>query len=113
MKRNPYLRVKLKSLADEARTIRREETKAYDTGDYDTGNSLHLHRVGKVRREARATLLAYQYLRGIPYRACETPNPKKHNPIDWKSVGRMVRDYGGGEKFSEEDWIKGEQLKVA
>lgn len=91
MKRNPYLRVKIKSLADEAKTIRQEERAANAKRDYQTQSNLREHRVGKVRRAARETLLAYQYLRGIPYEACEKPGSSE---VNWKSVERMCKEYG-------------------
>jgi len=107
MKRNPELRVKIKSLAEEARIIRKDETAAYDKGDYFTGNRLHTHRVIIVRREVRATLLAYQYLRGIPYAVCEGNNRKTFP--NWKSVGRMIKKYGG-QPFDQKEWRGGKNF---
>lgn len=109
MKRNQYLRVKIKSLADEAKTIRREERIANEACDYSTQNRLHNHRTGPVRRAARETLLAYQYLRGIPYAACERKNSR---PVNWKAVERMCKEYGGT-TLDREAWIQGEKLKAA
>ncbi len=104
MKRNPFLRVKLKSLAAEADIIRLEERKANKYKDFTLQNELSVHRKYVVRRQARATLLAYQYLRGVPYHVCESPNPAKPNPPDWISVGKMVRRYGG-KSFDHEKWL--------
>ncbi len=109
MKRNPYLRVKIKSLADEARTIRNEERLAKANKDFATVNSLNQHRTGKVRRAARETLLAYQYLRGIPYEACECKNSR---PINTKAIERMCKEYGELE-IPIDAWIEGEQRKAA
>lgn len=106
MKRNPFLRVKLKSLAEEARIIKHEERKANKYKDYDLQNSLSVHRKAVVRREARATLLAYQYLRGIPYSVCEKPNPDKPNPPYWPSVESMVKRYGRVRDFDHTAWVK-------
>lgn len=87
------LRVKIKSLADEARVIRREELKAlrrnkpgraYNPSgspggakkprrkasphqDQDLFKALNAHRRVDLRLEQRAALLAYAYLRGVPY----------------------------------------------
>lgn len=108
MKRNPELKIKLKSLAAEARIIRQDETKAYKLGDYSTGNSLHNHRTQVVRPEARATLLAYQYLRGVPYAACE--QSPKTDP-KWHRVNGMVKKYGGN-SFDYEKWEKGKPQKA-
>jgi hypothetical protein len=103
MKRHPFLRVKLKSLAAEAGIIRHEERKANRNRDFTLQNSLSEHRKIVVRREARSTLLAYQYLRGVPYFACETPS--ENNPPDWESVGRMVWRYGG-KKLDRIEWTE-------
>ena len=109
MKRNIKLKVKIKHLAEEARIIRAEERKANQAGEYDLQNSLHLHRTGKLRREARATLLAYQFLRGIPYAACE---PSAKTTPDTKAFQRMCKDYGGIETTFEE-WKEGKQRQAA
>lgn len=58
-------RVKIKSLAEEARIIRHEEKRLLSPQDR---GCLHAHRVNIVREEQRATLLAYAYARGVPYR---------------------------------------------
>jgi hypothetical protein len=91
MKRNPFLRVKLKSLAEEARIIHIEEMRANRNRDFDLQNHLRDHRIGKVREAARETLLAYQFLRGIPYEVVEKSNSKS---IDLSSVLRMIQKYG-------------------
>jgi len=108
MKRNPFLRVKLKHLAAEARIIRVEERRANHHKNYQLQNQLHQHRVTVVRSAARSTLLAYQYLRGKPYRMCEN-NPES---VDWSAVKRMVKQYGGCE-LNEETWVGGSELKKA
>ena len=86
---NPvFLKIKLKSLAAEARIIRKQEQKSYG----DIRNSLHEHRVRVVRRAARETGLGYGYLRGRSYAALERVS---YIPPDWKEVGKMVKKYGG------------------
>lgn len=85
------LKIKLKHLAEEARIIRTEAHKQYAAGNYQKGNDLTDHRKGKLRRAARATHIAYGYLRGVPYSRIEKTS--KTEP-DWKAVVRMVRDYG-------------------
>lgn len=82
-------RVKIKSLADEARTIRVEERTACEHGAYATCNGLHEHRVGVVRPEARAALLAYAFCRGVPYGAVEAAGTRKE--IDLKRVVGICR----------------------
>ena len=81
------LKVKIKSLAEEARIIRKEEQKVHGLAKYN----LQQHRKTVVRSEARHTLLAYGFLRGRDYRAMEKtcripPQPSR--------VVRMVARYG-------------------
>jgi hypothetical protein len=75
-------RVKIKSLAEEARIIRDEEKKR--TGWVRCG--LHAHRIGTVRYEQRHTLLAYAYLRGIPYGSLEVSPASKPSPLKIKTI---------------------------
>lgn len=84
--RRLFLKIKLKSLAAEAKIIRKEEKK-------ELGFRVELrdHRIFPVRREARHTLLAYSFLRGRPYREVEN---KCLRPPDWVKVEAMVRKYG-------------------
>lgn len=82
-----YLRVKLKNLADEARTIRHEERKVRGADK----QALQEHRKGIVRRAARSTALAYGFLRGTPYERIE---PVVHTRPDFREVHRMVKKYG-------------------
>lgn len=101
MKRNPFLRVKLKSLAEEARIIHIEEKRANFTRDFELQNQLREHRLSIVRNESRKTLLAYQFLRGVPYSAVERPNSK---PVDWSDVQRMIKKYGNNKTIDLEAW---------
>lgn len=84
-----FLKVKLKSLAAEAVIIRQEEAKAKG----QLRNDLHAHRVLVVRSESRATLLAYNFIRGRTYEQtegkCKTPAPKER-------VEAMVKKYAWG-----------------
>lgn len=106
-----YLKVKLKSLAEEARIIRKEENKAKKearrVGDVRVNWSmlreeLHNHRVVIVREAARHTHLAYGFLRGRAYQQMEA---KCKTPPLWDSIKKMVLKYGGdGDAF--EEWRK-------
>lgn len=116
MKRNPYLKVKLKSLAAEAKIIRAEELKYKKAGRGNDPyrNGLYRHRIDVVRREARLTLLAYQFLRGIPYAACE--KPRKENEIrepQLKYIAAMVKRFAGYVKIDYEvpvkEWLEGKK----
>lgn len=89
------LKVKIKHLAEEARIIRKEANAQYAAGNYQKGNDLTNHRKIVVRREARATLIAYQTIRGILYDSYE--GNAKSEP-DWKAVERMVKKYGAEEE---------------
>ncbi len=97
-----FLKVKLKSLAAEARIIRLEERRAKRDPDLLAG--LVGHRRGIVRREARHTQIAYAFIRGRKYSDIE--HKPKTKP-DWKRVKSMVEKYGpwGPEKWTGfEDW---------
>lgn len=65
--RRKLLKIKLKSLAAEARIIRREEQRT----NGDLREEMHIHRVRDLRHESRATHLAYGFIRGVPYRVIE------------------------------------------
>ena len=94
-----FLKIKLKTLAAEARIIRRQEKKTKGTRHNATRESLYLHRTGDMRKEARATHLAYGYLRGRKLSEIEN---KFYTEPDWERVERMVRKYGTlDEKYVE------------
>jgi hypothetical protein len=111
-----FLKVKIMSLAAEARIIRHEERRAWDNhaarkrlrssnapcrhkvGDRILYLELKAHRRGVVRDEARASLLAYGFLRGRAYRQLER---KTHDEWDvvgaktrWEKVAGMVTRFG-------------------
>ncbi len=94
-------RVKIKSLADEARTIRAEEKRAKTEFDR---NTLYLHRIGIVRKEQRATLLAYAMARGVPYKVAE---PKTRKIIDFKRVRGILNSLAGIEMTQDDvrEWV--------
>lgn len=85
--RREMLRVKIKSLAEEARIIRREEQRNWGT----LRDELYLHRVGVVRRESRAAHLAYGFIRGRTYAQMES---KCVTPPDWDKVRKLCKKYG-------------------
>lgn len=84
------LRVKVKSLAEEARIIRKEERVAASPA---TRSSLYRHRTVDVRREQRAALLAYAFLRGRSYAATEGRTAK--TAPDLSRLRRLVEKFGG------------------
>lgn len=81
-----YLKVKIKSLAEEAKIIRKEESK-----NKFFRETLAAHRKGVVRSEARAAQLAYSFLRGRNYSELEA---KTHHKPDWERVKKLVDKYG-------------------
>jgi len=85
--RREMLRVKLKSLAEEARIIRHEERKSYGS----LRNELHLHRVWQVRRAARETHMAYGLIKGLTVDQIE---PKRKSDLNWEAVNKMLKTYG-------------------
>lgn len=86
MDKRVYLKVKIKSLAEEARIIRKEEkkNKYFKEGLAD-------HRKGVVRYEARHAILAYSFLRGRKYSEIEN---KCHTAPDWPRFMELVKKYG-------------------
>jgi hypothetical protein len=91
------LKVKVKSLAAEARIIRLEERRAV-AGSW-LHRELYLHRIHDLRDEQRSSLLAYAFLRGKARAACE-PKTDPHNPPDYARVLKLAGKFGpvgGGE----------------
>lgn len=107
------LKIKIKTLAEEARIIRKEEKRIKDGKEENKYhiNDLHLHRVGVVRRCARETHLAYAYLRGFSYSDIEKSAKRKPN---WDAVAKMVAKYGTIEQNKEfQKWISEPAEKIA
>ena len=87
-----HLKIKVKNLADEARTIRVEERKHRGMDRWN----LQQHRKTVVRMAARRSQIAYQFIRGRAWQ----PNASHdafHRASDWTEVARMVRKYGSEE----------------
>lgn len=85
--RREMLKIKLKSLAEEARIIRREEQRTRGA----LRDELHHHRIQVVRKAARETHIAYAEIRGIPLERVERQGSR---PYDAKAVHAMVKKYG-------------------
>ena len=85
--RREMLRVKVKSLAEEARIIRQEEHRTKGV----LRDELHRHRTWDVRREARASCLAYGFIRGRSYSQMEA---RCVQPPNWETVKRLVQKFG-------------------
>ncbi len=79
-----FLKVKIKSLAAEAKIIRLEEKRSSG----DVRNSLHNHRVIEVRDESRCALIAYAFLRN------KRPPSLLKRQGDMKRVMTLASKYG-------------------
>lgn len=101
------LRVNVKSLAEEARIIRREVEKARSSL---VKCELQCHRTGRLRGEARITQLALAAVRGkTPYSLIER-NPKE--APNWKAVEEKVKRHCVGVVVHEAlKWIADSQPK--
>jgi hypothetical protein len=86
------LKIKVKNLADEARTIRTEEQKLHGMEKWN----LQHHRKTVVRSAARRTLMAYQICRGRDWEASASRN-RFTRMSDYSEVCRMVKKYGSAE----------------
>ena len=96
-----YLKIKIKSLAAEARIIRHDEG-VWRHRETDKGRptffGLRAHRTWDVRNEARAAQLAYAFLRGRSYAATEPTGKdngaRQSSAIDWQRVTKIAAKYG-------------------
>jgi hypothetical protein len=125
------LKVKIKSLAEEARIIRLEELRAMPHSkprpregkngtaairpglwvekyaDPELQRSLWLHRTVDLRQEQRSAMIAYAFLRGKLYRSVER---KAASAPNLKRVRELVRKFGpirgnAEESIRLEEWI--------
>jgi len=114
--RRTELKVKIKSLAAEARLIRTEELRAKKCGDTHKLNSLHSHRVVVVREQARASLLCYAMLRGRPYSQLEARrnSTRPSKPFPFEKVVKMAKSFGlisvTGAHMQVTNWMNGKPV---
>ena len=85
--RREMLRVKVKSLMAEARIIRAEERRTFGVLQHE----LWSHRTNELRREARASHIAYGLIRGLTMEQMER---KSYTKPDQARVDAMVKKYG-------------------
>lgn len=96
-------RVKIKSLAEEARIIR-HEVRRRKRCQWVPG-CLNLHRTGILRREQRHTLLAYAILRGHAYARVEQ---RTVAPPDMGAIARIYQSLTGSrKKIDVAGWLEG------
>jgi hypothetical protein len=124
-----YLKIKIISLAAEAAIIRAEERKWPRERDiskelrsepehrarWETRTGLRDHRTGIVRREARASLLAYGFLRGRAYRQIEAncheiADTHRITEIICKFDNRQGSDARHSTYLQVRDWLRAEAL---
>jgi hypothetical protein len=105
-------RVKIKSLMEESRIIRKEEKRCVGVKRDEDRGCLRWHRVGIVRDEQRATLLALAFLRGVPYRVIEKEGSR---PVDKKAVLRILESLAWKRQQSEalDCWLAKSMEKAA
>lgn len=93
------MKVKIKSLAEEARIIRKEEKRVPEKRE-----SLHTHRVFDVRNEALAALMAYAFIRGKKF-SKSFPNmkigPYRRASLH-KRVSELISKYGLADQINEQ-----------
>ena len=101
--------MKIRYLSEEAKIIRHEERKAPNPRTFW---GLRRHRVDDVRPEQRASLLAYGFIRGKPYRSIE---PKAHDRPNVRRVARLATKYGTGRVPDREieAWLEGDVAQLA
>lgn len=85
--RRELLRVKVMSLAEEARIIRRLEGRTWGS----IREEMSAHRRGVVREESRAAHVAYGLIRGLPIDRIEV---KVKTEPDWVKVEKLCKRYG-------------------
>jgi len=96
------LKIKIKSLAEESRIIRKEEL-SIKKGKFSYKSnmrreSIYLHRTTHIRPIARATYLAYGLIRGLGYKQIERTSMTIPN---WSKVKSMVEKYSDSDKREE------------
>lgn len=129
MSRATHLKIKIKTLAYEARIIRKEERKHLQlarclkvveplevklmTKHYRAFWDLSEHRKGKVRHAARENGLAYGFIRGRSYAQMEAKCRPDNRP-DFKSIEKIARRFGALEhKERWADWLASAEAHLA
>lgn len=89
--RTVHLKIKIRSLADEAKSIRREANKSKGMAKW----RLNDHRTSVVRDHARHNLLAYGILIGTPYKAMEG---RCYRSPDFSRISTIAKRFGANEE---------------
>lgn len=85
--RRELLKIKVKSLAEEARIIRKEERKTHGVLRHEMWD----HRTKYLRAIARDTHIAYGLIRG---RTLDQIEPKRYSEPNWDAIDKMIKKYG-------------------
>lgn len=93
------LRVNIKSLAAEARMIRKEESKC----GLQYMLYLRVHRTGRVREEARYANLALAFVRGRKYSQVEA---KTRTPLYAERLTRKISPFMDTTREAVEWWLR-------
>lgn len=88
--RREMLRVKVKTLAEEARIIRREEQRSHGP----LRNELREHRAGVLRSAARDAHIAYGLLKGRTYEQMEGNRRPDTKDPNLDAIRKMLARYG-------------------
>lgn len=118
-----HLRIKIINLADEAKTIRREEKRALrraawkrskgektENGVCFEYDELHAHRKGLVGPLARVNLLAYAFLRDVPYAVAEAD--AKAEP-KWAEIKKTALRFDDDPSTFETRWTEWQRAAMA
>lgn len=89
--RTIHLKIKVKSLVDESRSIRKEANKVSGMAKW----RLNHHRTTTVREHTRYNLLAYGILRGVPYQVMERKCQVKPS---FSKVATIAKRFGASEE---------------
>ena len=91
------LKIKLKSLAEEQRIIRKEELKHKGKWSFKA-ERLIAHRKFHIRPIIRATHVVYGLIKGKEYHEIEQVS---YSQPDWKSIKTMAKKYGSKEDYEK------------
>ena len=96
--RTIHLKIKIKSLVDEARSIRKEANSQSGMVKW----RLNQHRTEVVRPHARKNLLAYGIINGVSYCAMEK---KCNEPPNFQGVAAIAKRFGATDEAIDA-WVQ-------
>ena len=87
--RRTLLKIKIKSLIEEVKIIRHEESRCPDTRPH-LRELMRQHRIFDIRKAMRSTYIAYGLMKGTPYLKIE---PKAYEEPKWAIIEKMLESY--------------------